>query len=251
MQKERQGDILTVLGKRDGASVGELSKLLGVSEVTIRSDLSELAQAGLLRRTRGGARSITVSERPLEQTSRQHAAVKRRIGTAAAGRVQDGQTIFLDVGSTTTEIARQLSPALRGVTVVTNGLNIALELERHAGLHIIVTGGSLRRLQHSLVAPYALELLGRIRADLLFLGCNGIEATHGVTNVNFDEAEVKSRMVEYAKQVIVVADPSKIGQVSRAHIVPVSRVQLLISGRQDPSPALSALRGELPELLLV
>ncbi|GGQ95684.1 DeoR/GlpR family DNA-binding transcription regulator [Deinococcus ruber] len=251
MQKDRQDDILSLLGERDGASVGELSKLLGVSEVTIRSDLTGLAQAGLVRRTRGGARPLNVSERPLEETTKQHSAIKRRIGAAAAQRVQDGQTIFLDVGSTTTEIARHLSPNLRGVTVVTNGLNIALELERYSGLHIIVTGGSLRRLQHSLVAPYALELLSRIRADVLFLGCNGVDAQHGVTNLNFGEAEVKARMVEYAREVVVVADPSKIGQVTRAHIVPVNRVQVLMTGRQADQDALCALSEQIPEIVTV
>ncbi|WP_425148307.1 DeoR/GlpR family DNA-binding transcription regulator [Deinococcus sp.] len=251
MQKDRQEDILSLLGARDGASVGELSKLLGVSEVTIRSDLSGLAQAGLVRRTRGGARPLGLSERPLEETSKQHAAVKRRIGAAAAARVRDGQTIFLDVGSTTTEIARHLSPSLRGVTVVTSGLNIALELERLPGLHIVVTGGSLRRLQHSLVAPYALELLSRIRADTLFLGCNGLDARHGVTNANFDEAEVKAKMAEYAREVVVVADPSKIGQVARAHILPAARVAALMTGRQANPEQLQALSALIPDILTV
>ena len=218
----------------------------------MRSDLNSLAQTGLVRRTRGGvARPLGISERPLEESSKQQAAVKRRIGEAAAAMVQDGQTVFLDVGSTTTEIARHLSPALRGVTVVTSGLNIALELERLPGLHIIVTGGSLRRLQHSLVAPYALELLSRIRADLLFLGCNGVHAQHGVTNANFDEAEVKTRMAEYASAVVVVADQSKLGVVSRAHLLPLSGVSTLITGRQATAEQLHTLLPELADIRAV
>jgi len=252
VQKARHNEIISVLSERDSASVSELSKLLGVSEVTVRSDLNVLAQSGLVRRTRGGvARPLGISERPLEESSRQQTAVKRRIGEAAAGMVKDGQTIFLDVGSTTTEIARHLSPTLRGVTVVTSGLNIALELERLPNLHIIVTGGSLRRLQHSLVAPYALDLLSRIRADLLFLGCNGVHATHGVTNSNFDEAEVKTAMAGYAAAVVVVADHSKLGVVSRAHLLPVSRVQTLITGRQATPAQLAALSVEIPDLRTV
>ena len=252
MQKTRHNEIISVLGERDSASVSELSKLLGVSEVTVRSDLNSLAQTGLVRRTRGGvARPLGISERPLEESSKQQASVKRRIGEAAAGMVQDGQTVFLDVGSTTTEIARHLSPSLRGVTVVTNGLNIALELERLPGRHIIVTGGSLRRLQHSLVSPYALELLGRIRADILFLGCNGVHAQHGVTNANFDEAEVKTRMAEYASAVVVVADQSKLGVVSRAHLLPLSGVSTLITGRQATSEQLSPLLPELADIRAV
>ncbi len=252
MQKARHNEIISVLSERDSASVSELSKLLGVSEVTVRSDLNVLAQSGLVRRTRGGvARPLGISERPLEESSRQQTAVKRRIGEAAAGMVKDGQTIFLDVGSTTTEIARHLSPTLRGVTVVTSGLNIALELERLPNLHIIVTGGSLRRLQHSLVAPYALDLLSRIRADLLFLGCNGVHATHGVTNSNFDEAEVKTAMAGYAAAVVVVADQSKLGVVSRAHLLPVGRVQTLITGRQATPAQLAPLSAEITDLRTV
>ncbi|MGY2892928.1 DeoR/GlpR family DNA-binding transcription regulator [Deinococcus sp. UYEF24] len=252
MQKARHNEIIAVLGDRDSASVSELSKLLGVSEVTVRSDLNVLAQTGLVRRTRGGvARPLGLSERPLEENSKQQTAVKRRIGEAAAAMVQDGQTIFLDVGSTTTEIARHLSPTLRGVTVVTNGLNIALELERLPGLHIIVTGGSLRRLQHSLVSPYALELLSRIRADTLFLGCNGVHAQHGVTNANFDEAEVKTRMAEYAEQVVVVADHSKLGVVARAHLLPLAGVNTLITGRQASEDQLCSLFPDLADIRLV
>jgi len=252
VQKTRHSEIISVLNERDSASVSELSKLLGVSEVTVRSDLNALAQTGLVRRTRGGvARPLGMSERPLEESSKQQTAVKRRIGEVAASMVQDGQTVFLDVGSTTTEIARHLSPALRGVTVVTSGLNIALELERLPNLHIIVTGGSLRRLQHSLVSPYALELLSRIRADLLFLGCNGVHAQHGVTNANFDEAEVKTRMAEYASQVVVVADHSKLGVVSRAHLLPLSGVHTLITGRQATPEQLSPLFPDLTDIRTV
>lgn len=251
-QKDRHNEIIAVLGEQGSASVSELSKLLGVSEVTVRSDLTALAQTGLVRRTRGGvARPLSLAERPIEESSKQQTAVKRRIGEAAAAMVQDGQTIFLDVGSTTTEIARHLSPALRGVTVVTSGLNIALELERLPNLHIIVTGGSLRRLQHSLVSPYALDLLSRIRADLVFLGCNGVHAQHGVTNANFDEAEVKTCMVACAAGVVVVADHSKLGVVSRAHLLPLIGVQTLITGRQATREQLAPLWSDLNDIRAV
>ncbi|MFC4452891.1 DeoR/GlpR family DNA-binding transcription regulator [Deinococcus sonorensis] len=248
-QRDRQHSVLQLLEDRESVSVSELSALLLVSEVTVRSDLKALAGRGLVRRTRGGvARPLGLPERTLEESSRQQAAVKRRIGQRAASLVRDGQTVFLDVGSTTTEIARHLSPALRGVTVVTNGLNIALELERLPGLHIIVTGGSLRRLQHSLVNPYGLELLGRIRADLLFLGCNGLDVQHGVTNANFDEAEIKSRMAEYARSVVVVADHSKLGTVARAHVLPARQVQVLITGRQASPDQLRPLQAVIPTI---
>ena len=209
----------------------ELSTMLAVSEVTVRGDLDGLGRAGLLRRTRGGAARPLETEQALEATSFLHAAAKRRIGKAAADLVRNGETIFLDVGSTTTEIARSLSPTLQGVLVVTNGLNIALELERLPNVEVMVTGGRLRRLQHSLVNPYALELLGHIHADRLFLGCNGVHLQSGVTNANHEEAEVKAGMVSRSREVVVVADHSKLGAVSRAQITGLGNVGTLITDK--------------------
>ncbi|MDV6374657.1 DeoR/GlpR family DNA-binding transcription regulator [Deinococcus arenicola] len=239
MIQARRGEILSLAQQNGEVLASELSKLLGVSEVTVRSDLKALAEAGQLRRTRGGARLLLDLHResPLEETSQKYSAAKRRIGRAAAALVQDGETVFLDVGSTTTEVARALSPTLREVTVITNGLNIALELERLPNLRVIVTGGTLRPLQHSLVSPYALEILRHIHADRLFLGCNGVSTEAGVTNANHEEAEIKRAMVQQSREIVVVADHSKLGQISRAQVAPMSAVHTLITDRQgDASP---------------
>ncbi len=244
MIQARRSEILSLARQNGEVSAAELSKLLGVSEVTVRSDLKALATAGQLRRTRGGARLPLDIQRefPLEETSRKHSAAKRRIGRAAAALVQDGETVFLDVGSTTTEVARALPPTLRGVTIITNGLNIALELERLPNVRVIVTGGMLRPLQHSLVSPYALEMLGRIHANRLFLGCNGVSARAGVTNANHEEAEIKRIMVHQAREVVVVADHSKLGQVSQAQVASVSAVDTLITDRHSSEPPADLLK---------
>jgi DeoR/GlpR family transcriptional regulator of sugar metabolism len=197
--------------------------------VTVRSDLSALEGAGLVRRLRGAVTRHLYAERPIEENQQRHAAAKRRIGRAAAALVQDGETIFLDVGSSSAEVARHLSPALRGVTVITNGLNIALEVEKLPELRVIVTGGTLRRLQHSLVSPYALDLISRVQAHRLFLGCNGVDAQAGVTNANHEEAEIKRAMVAASREVHVLADRSKLGAVASARVVLLAAVQTLIS----------------------
>ncbi|AZI44533.1 DeoR/GlpR transcriptional regulator (plasmid) [Deinococcus psychrotolerans] len=248
--RQRQTQILQLLTRQEQVSVSELSSLLSISEVTVRSDLEQLGQAGLLRRIRGGAARPLCTEQPLEETSKQHAAAKRRIGRAAAGLVQNGETIFLDVGSTTTEVARHLPPTLSGVTVVTNGLNIALELQRLPNLQVIVTGGTLRRLQHSLVSPYGLEVLSKIRADRLFLGCNGVHLQHGVTSVNHEEAEIKAQMVRCSREVVVVADASKLGFVSRAHIAPLTSVHTLIIN-QSSGQSLNGYAAQIQQVLCV
>ncbi|WP_254843173.1 DeoR/GlpR family DNA-binding transcription regulator [Deinococcus marmoris] len=253
----RRGEILSLAQQNGEVSASDLSKLLGVSEVTVRSDLKALSDSGQLRRTRGGARLPLELERPflpgetsLEETSRRHSAAKRRIGRAAAGLVQNGETVFLDVGSTTTEVARALSPTLRGVTIITNGLNIALELERLPNVRVIVTGGTLRPLQHSLVSPYALEVLGRIHADRLFLGCNGVSATAGVTNANHEEAEIKRVMVHQSREVVVVADHSKLGQISQAQVAATGAVRTLITDKYGTGPPADLLNC-IPDLRIV
>lgn len=236
--------ILSEIDKRERVSVDGLSTLLGVSKVTIRSDLETLQRQGLLRRTRGGAvRPLADhAELPLEETRKQRALEKRRIGAHAASLIAEGDTVFLDVGSTTTEVARSLSPLLRGVTVVTNGLNIASELEAHPNVTVVVTGGTLRRLQHSLVNPFGMRLIEAIHADKLFLGCNGVSETAGITNRNLEEAEIKRRMVANAREVYVLADHSKLGEVSTAAVAPLSSVRQLITDRGGPAARVQALR---------
>jgi DeoR family transcriptional regulator of aga operon len=149
--------------------------------------------------------------------------------------IADGDTLILDVGTTTTAIARALvlRTDLRDVTVLTNGLNIALELEPAAPrISVVVTGGTLRPLQHSLVNPLGTVLLERLRASVAFVGCNGVDPEVGITNVNLPEAEVKRAMLLAARRRVIVADGSKVGQVELAKVCDIEEVNLLVT---DPS----------------
>jgi DeoR family transcriptional regulator of aga operon len=143
--------------------------------------------------------------------------------------------VILDVGTTTTAIARALvlRTELRDVTVVTNGLNIALELERAAPrISVVVTGGTLRPLQHSLVNPLGTALLERLHASVAFVGCNGVDPEAGITNVNLPEAEIKRAMLLAARRRVIVADGSKVGEVELAKVCDIEEVTLLIT---DPT----------------
>lgn len=214
-----------------------------MSEVTVRSDLARLAREGFARRTHGGAvlARSTRFERPFAEQETQFRQEKRRIGLAAARLIEDGDTVILDVGTTATEIARQL-PRLADVVVVTSALNIALELERYPGLTVLVTGGTLRPMQHSLVNPYGTLLLGEIHADKLFLGCNGVSQEKGITNSNMQEAEIKRAMIACSQHVIVVADSSKVGRVAAAHVAPLQAVHRLITDTGADAEELERLR---------
>ena len=214
--------------------VTELAEHFAVSTVTVRSDLAALEAYGRLRRVRGGAVpvSLGVAEKPLELTAAEQAAEKVSIGTRAASLVSTGDVVILDVGSTTTAIAEALMARrdLRDVTVVTNALNVALRLEQAADrITVIVSGGTVRPLQHSLVNPYATLLLEQLTAHIAFIGCNGIDATGGVTNRNVAEAEIKRAMVRASRRTVVVADGTKLGEVEVARVCPVTDIDLLVT----------------------
>jgi DeoR family transcriptional regulator, fructose operon transcriptional repressor len=236
--------ILDVLQQEGNVKVSLLSDRLGVSPVTIRADLEYLEQQKSLRRTRGGAIPLRPRrfELPIEVTSAKQHLEKRAIARLAAGMVHDGDTIIIDVGGTTTEIAKALPHSLRDVVVVTNALNIALALEHHPGISVMVTGGTLRPMQHSLVAPFATLMLREVNADIAFIGCNGVDPQKGFTNTNLAEAEVKRAILEAAERAIFVADHSKLLQVATAKVAPLVEASLLITDAGAGEEALEELR---------
>jgi DeoR family transcriptional regulator of aga operon len=231
---------LAVLVAEEGfVRVTAASRLFGVSEVTLRSDLSALERAGTLRRVHGGAMAVTgeARESPVEATSERDAEVKRAIGRRAAALVTSGSSILLDVGSTTLAVARALvaRSELSELTVITNGLSIALALEPAIPrITVIVTGGTLRALQHSLVNPLAGSLLASLHVDLAILGCNGIAAGQDgdgrVTNLNLAEAEVKRAMLVASTARMLVADGSKAGQRHLGLIGGLAEFGTLVTG---------------------
>ncbi len=237
LRQQRITDLVEQMGY---ARVGDLAQRFAVSAVTVRSDLQTLEAGGHLRRIRGGAvpSDVLRTERPFEVVEQELATEKADIATHAARMVSVGDTVILDVGTTTTAIARALvnRTDLRDVTVFTNALNVALELERAAPrIQIVVTGGTVRPLQHSLVNPLATQMLADMRATIGFIGCNGVDARAGVTNVNLPEAEVKRAMVLASRRRVIVADGSKLGETELAKVCGIEEVSLVITDRTaDP-----------------
>ena len=230
--EERKDRILTLLEGKQKVTVSELSREFGVSEVTIRKDLNSLENMGLLKRTHGGAISIygTRFELPTVEKVVKNKEEKQKIGAYAASLIQDGESILLDSGTTTLEIARNLRNA-RNLTVVVNDLNVAGVLEPYPGIEVIVLGGTLRKGVSSLVGPITLNALSNLYVDKLFLGANGISIERGITTPDMVHAETKRKMTEMAREVIVVADSSKMGHISFASVVPLSKVDLIITDR--------------------
>jgi DeoR family transcriptional regulator, aga operon transcriptional repressor len=251
---ERRGRMRALIEEHAFARVAELSREFGVSAVTVRGDLDALEAEGGLRRIRGGAMPLDAArlrERSFEQAAVEAAEAKARIAAAAADLLEPGMSILLDVGTTAAAVAREL--LRRGeLTVITSGLSIALLLEAAIPrLQVVVTGGTLRPLQHSLVAPLADQVLGRVNADLALIGCNGVDAEAGVTNINLPEAEVKAAMIAAAARTAVIADGSKIGRVQLGHVADVSAVSVLITDPTAPGAALAELRAlEGPRIIV-
>jgi DeoR family transcriptional regulator, aga operon transcriptional repressor len=243
----RRDRMLAVIRERDFVRVGELSERFGISEVTVRSDLDALAGRGEVHRIRGGAipRTLPDKERPFEESETTFAEEKVAIGRAAADLVRDGETLLMDVGTTTAAAARALTARteLKNVTVFTNGLKTALELEpAFPRITVVLLGGTLRPLQHSLVNPLGTVMLERLNAATAFIGCNGVDVRGGVTNINLPEAEIKRAMLLAARRPIVVADGSKLGEVEVAKVCDLGEVSMVVTDRSADPAVVADLR---------
>lgn len=251
----RREQILAFIQTREFVRVTDLSARFHVSEVTVRGDLDVLAERGDIRRIRGGAmpRTIPHPERPFEEAKNARVSEKALIGQAAASLISLGETLILDVGTTTTAVARALIQRadLLDIVIFTNALNIALELEQAIPrFTVIITGGTLRPMQHSLVDPLGMLMFERIKAHTVILGCNGIDLQAGITNINLPETEIKRRMLQAAKRRILVADGSKVGEVGLAYLCGVEEIELLITDSSANPAILASLRERGMEILI-
>jgi len=208
----------------------DLSDLLDVSEATVRRDLEWLESAGALERTHGGAiLSQQLRGEPEYQSSAQaRPAEKRRIGAAAAALVDDGDVIFVNSGTTATQVIRQLNPALR-VTVVTNNVSAALEVQED-GFEVILLGGVLRPRANSVVGQYALDTLEHIYANKTFVGVNGISPKYGCTVPIPADADLIRRMIQRTHGLVtVVADSSKWRTASNFEAASLDQIHCLVT----------------------
>ncbi len=252
--EERKRKIAQLVESEGRVIVAELVKRFGASEVTIRTDLETLAAAGALVRVHGGA--IKVEEphhdRPLKFKETLHHAEKVRIGRAAAGLIRPGQTIILDSGTTTIEIARQISGLdVKPLTIVTNALPVALELSDVPQFTVIMLGGILRPPSRSLVGPQAEREMSQMNADQLFLGVAGIDPELGLLTPDILEAQLNAMMIRVAKEVTVVSDSSKFGQRSLSLISRMESIHRVITDERVDRAMVALLRKRGIEVLLV
>lgn len=232
---KRAKEILRLLLKDGKTSVENLADLFSTSSASIRRDLVRMEKRGLVHRTHGGVMLAGQIYEPFRFDAsfnvreERFAKEKQRIALAAADLVQEGETVGLNAGTTTTLVARSLR-SKSGLHIVTNAVNIGMELSSSSGLDTTLTGGCMRWPgAFSLVGPTALEVLSVIVMDRAFISVCGIDPEHGATTIQPEEAAVFRIMSRRAKQVIVVADSSKVGMVSPAVICSVADIDLLIT----------------------
>ena len=227
---ERRAVILQELENKGQVNVQDLSKAFSVSEVTIRNDLTNLEKKRMLVRARGGAiRQNNVGvDFNISEKSQRNFHEKQLIGKKAAAMVEEGDTIMLDSGTTTTSMAKYLTKH-NNITVITNALNIAVMLAEFPEINVIVPGGILRKKSLSLVGASAEESFRNYFCDKLFIGVDGFDTIRGITTPNVEEAHLNRAMIALAKQVVVVADSSKFSRRSLALIAPISEVDTIIT----------------------
>jgi DeoR/GlpR family transcriptional regulator of sugar metabolism len=241
LTQQRKSHILNVL-RRDGQVVAKaLSAELSLSEDTIRRDLRELAQEGLLQRVHGGA--LPASPAVADFSGRQQMAPDEKvaIGRAAAALVQQGQVVFIDGGTTAVQMARHLDSRLQA-TVVTHSPSVALELMPHAGIEVVMIGGRLFRHSIVNVGAGAVEEIKRIRADIYFMGVTGIHPEAGLSTGDLEEANIKRALMTAAAETVVLASSEKLGRASAYAIAAVDDVSALIVFENVPSATLKPYR---------
>lgn len=242
----RADQILRELRQKGTVSLDELMAVLGASAASVRRDLAKLEAKSLVRRTHGGATLVEpLLYEPfrydsLFQNREQHRAPeKRRIGLAAAELILENETVGFTAGTTTTHVARNLR-SRHNIRVITNAINIAMELSNCPGLRTFVTGGFVQWAgSFSLVGQVARELLNDIYIDRVFVSVCGIDVARGITVIEPEEGLTFRAMIHQSKQTIVVADSSKIGVVTPALICPISNIHTLITDTRASDKAVA------------
>ena len=245
LKKERQRKILNVIDRTGKVEVDELAKDLGVSVMTIRRDLTELDELGLIERVHGGALLARDNqgdeELPVVERSKEKTESKESIGRVVAGMIKDGEKIFLGSGSTTAAVAASLLHH-HNLTVITNAINVANVLIAAPQISVTVVGGFLRRSELSLIGYIAEYALQGLQVDKVIIGIRGIDPVKGLTNDNMDELITDQAILNISKNVIVVADHSKFGYVAAIRTAPITAVAKIVTDAGGPKDILQTIR---------
>jgi DeoR/GlpR family transcriptional regulator of sugar metabolism len=238
---QRKQFILARLKTQGQIVATELSQELGLSEDTVRRDLRELAEQGLLQRVHGGALALSPAVGNFHARSSIQTSGKEAIGRAAAALVQNGQVVFVDGGTTCLQLARHLAPNLRA-TVVTHSPTIAVALVEHAHIEVVLIGGRLFKHSVVTVGAGALEAIAMVQADMYFMGVTGMHPRLGLCTGDLEEAHIKRRLMAQAAETWVLASAEKINTGSPYQIAPAKQATGAIVEKATPAKDLAAFK---------
>lgn len=236
----RQNEIVALLRKAGRATVEELSTHFQVTPQTIRRDLNEMSEARVVTRVHGGA-IVASSVENLAYDARKLVAQqhKRLIGEAAARLIPDNSSLFVNIGTTTEEVARALA-VRSGLLVITNNLNVANELYRSRSIDLIITGGSVRSTDGGIVGATTVDLIRQFRVDTAVIGISAIDEDGALLDFDIREVHVSRAIIENARRVILVTDSSKFARSAPARLGTLADIDILVTDRL-PSAAIAAL----------
>jgi DeoR/GlpR family transcriptional regulator of sugar metabolism len=244
IKEERLNKILQVIQKDGYAMVGDLARIFGVSEITIRRDLNELDEKGFINRAHGGAiiSTSTALEAPIIHRLLQEKECKEAIARTAAAMISDGESIFIGSGSTAAYVARYLHN--KHLTVVTNALNVSTDLATAEGITVVVLGGMMRHEELSLIGHIAEQSLNEVTIDKVIIGIPAIDLVAGLTNDYLPEVITDRTILNRAREVILVADHTKCGIVASAFVAPLNRVTTFITDNLTSPEFLEGVRAQ-------
>jgi DeoR/GlpR family transcriptional regulator of sugar metabolism len=238
---ERLQAIMNALRVHDSVSVAELAAEHGVSEMTIRRDLDELAQQGVVRRVRGGALSLLLrgEEPPFGVREREAVEAKRRIGAEVAGLIADGEAVVLDGGTTALEVARALLE--RRLTVLPLALQSVSMLAAAPRVRLVLPGGEVRKNELNFMGPLTESSIRALRFDTAVIGCCGLSAEHGLTAHDLPEVAIKQAAIASARRVVVACDSGKFTRTAFGAVCPISRLDVVVTDSGIPREERDAL----------
>jgi DeoR family glycerol-3-phosphate regulon repressor len=249
LEKVRHEHILIRLTSNKKVSVAAIAEELGVSMETVRRDLKAMEDHGLLRRIHGGAVPIVgEQDRPLHERTRMAAKEKSRIASLTVPLLKAGMTIFLDTGTTTLAVARELAGAPQ-LTVFTNSLDIALTVSQQNRHRVHVVSGNLRSNDNALLGYDTLDAVRKYSFDIALMGIAAVHPEAGLMDYEDHEAELRRLLVQQARSSVILTDYSKFGKKARIHTLPLQAIDILVTNVKPGEAAASALRQAHVELI--
>lgn len=238
LAEDRYKCILEILGKDNSVKVSHLMKIFKVSIETVRRDLEYMEKQGLLRRVYGGAvlSKLGSTSKAFSDREKEYTNEKKQIARIAMRYIEEGQSIALDSGTTTLEVARELKNHFQNLTILTNSVLLANELSSSTKYTIILTGGILKSDEFSLVGPIAQEVIGRFHFDKAFVSVSGVSLTGGITDCILEGIDIQRSFLAASDESIILCNSQKFDCISLSKICDIDRVNLIVTDRGLPEP---------------